>query len=184
MEDYQIVDLYWARSESAIEQTEQKYGRMLTSISNGLVATKQDAEECVNDTYLVAWNSMPDQRPIYLGAFLSKIVRRISITRFRSISAEKRGGANSLIYELTDCVPSESDLQSEYDNKMLAEALNRFLLSLDEEKRYIFVRRYYYSDSIGDISRSIGAGEGKIKTALFRARKALREFLEKEGFEI
>ena len=184
MEDYQIVDLYWARSESAIEQTERKYGKMLTSISNRLVTTKQDAEECVNDTYLVAWNSMPDERPIYLGAFLSKIVRRISISKFRSENAEKRGGANALIYELKDCVPSSENLVTEYENRLLADTINRFLLSLDEEKRYIFVRRYYYSDSLGDIARTIGANEGKIKTVLFRTRKALRGFLEKEGIVI
>lgn len=184
MEDYQIVDLYWARSEYAIEQTERKYGRMLTGISASLVPTAQDAEECVSDTYLAAWNSMPEERPTYLGAFLSKIVRRISIDKFRSLRAGKRGGAQMLVDELTDCIPSDCDLQADYDNRQLAEALNTFLLSLEEEKRYMFVRRYYYSDSIADIARQLRVSEGKVKTVLFRTRNALRNFLEREGFAL
>jgi RNA polymerase sigma-70 factor (ECF subfamily) len=184
MEDYQIVDLYWSRSESAIAQTEQKYGRMLTGISVKLVPTVQDAEECVSDTYLAAWNSMPDERPVYLGAFLSKIVRRISINKYRSAHTARRGGAGELIDELTDCIPSDCNLETEYDNKRLAEALNTFLLSLDEQKRYIFIRRYYYSDSIADVAKRAGVGEGKVKTLLFRVRGELRKFLEKEGFAI
>ena len=184
MEDYQIVDLYWSRSENAIAQTEQKYGRMLTSISVSLVPTVQDAEECVSDTYLAAWNSMPDERPVYLGAYLSKIVRRLSINKYRSSRTAKRGGAGELVEELTDCIPSDYSLETEYDNQRLAEALNRFLLSLDEQKRYIFIRRYYYSDAVIDIARQIRASEGKVKTVLFRVRSALRKFLEEEGFAI
>ena len=184
MEDYQIVDLYWAREESAIGETERKYGRMLTSISTALVPTVQDAEECVSDTYLAAWNSMPDERPVYLGAFLSKIVRRLSINKYRAIHAEKRGGVGNLVDELSDCIPSDCDLESEYNNRRLADSLNTFLLTLDEQKRYVFVRRYYYSDSIAEIARAIHVGEGKVKTMLFRMRNALRTFLETEGFSI
>lgn len=184
MEDHRIVDLYWARSESAIEQTERKYGKMLTGISVALVPTAEDAEECVNDTYLAAWNSMPEERPAYLGAFLSKIVRRLSIDRYRSYQASKRGGINVFVDELTECIPDTTDLQKDYDNDRLAETLNRFLYSLDEEKRYVFIRRYYYSDSVSDIAASLRSTVGRIKTILFRTRKALREFLEKEGFQI
>ncbi len=184
MEDHQIVDLYWARSEHAIAQTEQKYGRMLTGISAALVPTYQDAEECVSDTYLAAWNSMPEERPTYLGAFLSKIVRRISIDKFRALRANKRGGAQTLIDELTDCIPSDCDVQAEYDNRRLAGALDTFLRDLDEEKRYIFVRRYYYSDSILEIARRMRVSEGKVKTVLFRTRNALRKYLEEEGFAL
>ena len=181
MEDYKIVDLYWARSESAIKETDSKYGRMLASISVSLVRTNEDAEECVSDTYLAAWNSMPSERPIYLGAFLSKIIRRISIDKYRASNSQKRRGTAVFIDELTECIPSGDDIQSDYDNKMIAEALNRFLMSLDEEKRKIFVRRYFYSDPIEVIARGMSIGEGKVKTVLFRTRNALRKFLEEEG---
>ena len=184
MEDYKIVDLYWARSESAISETDTKYGRMLTGISFGLVKVKEDAEECLSDTYLAAWNSMPDERPIYLGAFLSKIIRRISIDKYRHTHSEKRGGADSIVAELTECIPSGSDVQGEYDNKLLSEALNKFLYSLDEEKRRIFVRRYFYSDPIDVIARGMNVSIGKVKTVLFRTRNALRNFLSEEGIEL
>ena len=184
MEDCKIVDLYWASSESAIEQTERKYGRMLTSISVSLVPSAEDAEECVSDTYIAAWNSMPDERPIYLGAFLSKIVRRISIDKFRAIRSKKRGGADILIDELTECIPSSEDVQTQYDNKMPAEALNRFLLSLEDEKRHIFIRRYFYSDQLDEIARRMNISEGKVKTVLFRVRNALRNYLEEEGISL
>ncbi len=181
MEDYQIVDLYWERSERAISETDTKYGRMLTGISLGLVHTNEDAEECLNDTYLAAWNSMPSERPIYLGAFLSKIIRRISIDKYRIAHSEKRGGKDALLSELSECIPSEADVVKEYDNKLLAEALNRFLYSLDEEKRNMFVRRYFYSDPIDVIARGMNVGVGKVKTVLFRTRNALRNFLSEEG---
>ena len=184
MEDYKIVDLYWARSEDAIRQTEIKYGRMLASVSAALVPSVQDAEECVSDTYVVAWNSMPDQRPIYLGAFLSKIVRRISIDKYRREHSQKRGGMENFIDELSECIPSETDLQTEYDNRRLSELLNFFLLSLDEQKRIIFVRRYFFSDSIFDIAKMLRISEGKTKTVLHRTRNELRKFLEREGVTI
>ena len=184
MEDYKIVDLYWARSEDAIRQTEIKYGRMLASVSAALVPSVQDAEECVSDTYVAAWNSMPDQRPIYLGAFLSKIVRRISIDKYRREHSQKRGGMENFIDELSECIPSETDLQTEYDNRRLSELLNFFLLSLDEQKRIIFVRRYFFSDSIFDIAKMLRISEGKTKTVLHRTRNELRNFLEREGVTI
>ena len=108
MEDYQIVDLYWARQESAIAETDKKYGRMLNSISFSLLSSAEDAEECVNDTYVAAWQSMPQERPTYLGAFLSKIIRRISVSRYRTSHAQKRGGASVLIEELSEAIPSSS----------------------------------------------------------------------------
>lgn len=184
MEDYKIVDLYWARSESAISETDLKYGKMLTGISVGLLKVKEDAEECLSDTYLAAWNSMPDERPIYLGAFLSKIIRRISVDKYRALHSEKRGGKDALVAELTECIPSNSNVEREYDNKLLAEALNRFLYSLDEEKRRIFIRRYFYSDRLDEIARSMNLSVGKVKTVLFRTRNALREFLLEEGIEL
>ena len=180
MEDHQIVDLYWSRSESAISETDRKYGRMLNSISLSLLSSSLDAEECVNDTYVAAWNTMPDERPTYLGAYLSKIIRRISISRFRSAHTQKRGGAGELIDELTECIPSENDVVSDYENGRLASALDRFLLSLDEKKRAVFVRRYFYSQSIEQISIEMGIKLGSVKSILSRARQSLKDMLEEE----
>ncbi len=180
MEDYQIVDLYWARSETAISETERKYGRMLNSISFSLLSSAEDAEECVNDTYVAAWQSMPEERPVYLGAFLSKIIRRISISRFRASRSIKRGGAAELVEELSECIPSDSTVESEYENGRLTEALNRFLAGLDTRKRVIFVRRYFYSQPIEQIALECGIKIGSVKSILSRTRQALRELLEEE----
>ena len=181
MEDYQIVDLYWSRSENAIAQTEQKYGRMLTSISVSLVPTVQDAEECVSDTYLAAWNRMPDDRPAFLGAFLTRIVRNISVSRYRRLTREKRGGEGSIIEELTECSPDGDTLESQFDNAYLKETLNRFLMMQTEEKRAVFIRRYFWSQDIASISAQTGLSEGKIKSMLFRMRESLKAILEREG---
>ena len=173
MEDYQIVELYWARSEAAINESHNKYGRMLFGISLSLLSSKEDSEECVNDTYLEAWRKMPSDRPTFLGAYLSKIVRCISVTKFRSAHREKRGGAGQLTDELKDCIPDTWSVTSEYENRRLRETLNKFILSLPEDKRFVFVRRYFYSDSVEDISKRTGMSIAKIKTMLHRTRKEM-----------
>ncbi len=184
MEDYQIVDLYWERSEQAIDSTARKYGAMLGGISYSLLSSLEDAEECVNDTYLEAWNRMPEDRPAYLGAYLAKIVRCLSIDRFRSAHRQKRGGIDNLTAELCECIPDTADPQREYENGMLRDSLNRFLSELSEEKRRIFIRRYFYSDDVADIARSMGLGVSKVKTTLFRLRAQLKEHLEREGLPL
>ena len=181
MDDCKIVDLYWARDEKAISESDAKYGRMLNSIAFSLLSSREDAEECVNDTYVDAWDTMPPSRPSYLGAFLSKITRRISIDRYRRTHRDKRGGIENLTVELTDCIPAENSVADEYENKRLTDALNRFLYSCEVEKRVIFIRRYFYSQSVEDISRVLGIGESKVKTTLFRMRKSLGKMLEEEG---
>lgn len=184
MEDYQIVDLYWERSENAIKETSNKYGRMLNGISYSLLSSAEDAEECVNDTYLAAWQKMPSDRPAYLGSYLAKIIRCLSIDRFRASHRQKRGTAASLTDELCECVPSGMTPIEEHENGRIADIINRFLFDLDEEKRRIFVRRYFYSDSVSDISRQFKISEAKVKTTLFRLRAQLRELLEKEDISI
>ncbi len=181
MEDYRIVDMYWDRDEGAIAESDKKYGRMLNSLSFALLSSREDAEECVNDTYIDAWNAMPTARPDNLGAFLSKITRRISIDRFRKQHRQKRGGFDNLTLELTDCIPSSESVESEYENGRLKETLDSFLYSLDREKRVMFVRRYFYSHSIEQISEQMNISVAKVKTTLFRIRKSLKEYLEKEG---
>lgn len=184
MEDSMIVDLYWERSEDAITETDRKYGRMLRKLASQLVPSDEDAAECVSDTYLAAWNSMPTQRPSMLGAFLSKIARRISVTAYRKRHAEKRGGYAELTSELSECVPSDFDLERAVDSRRMAKLLDDFVRSLDNEKRYIFLRRYFYGDDLTTIAAALGIGVGKVKTVLHRLRKSLQKALEKEGFAV
>ncbi len=181
MEDSKIVDLYWARDEAAISESDRKYGRMLSSLSFSLLSSREDAEECVNDTYIGAWNSMPSARPERLGAFLSKITRRLSIDRFRRNHSEKRGGIDNLIVELTECIPDSEGGIFESDSERIRDTINAFLREQDGERRAMFILRYFYSRSIEEIALKVGAGESKVKTTLFRMREELREKLEKEG---
>ena len=180
MDDCKIVDLYWARDESAIDESDRKYGRMLNSLSYSLLSSREDAEECVNDTYLDAWGAMPKARPTYLGAFLSKITRRISIDRYRSIHSERRGGVDNLCAELTECIPDSDTLSNEYESKRLRAELNRFLYSCTSEKRAMFILRYFNSMSMSEIAARLSVSEPKVKTTLHRLRRDLQKFLEEQ----
>jgi len=180
MDDISIVDLYWARDERAIAESDRKYGRMLTSLSYSLLSSHEDAEECVNDTYLDAWGAMPTARPEYLGAFLSKITRRISIDRFRERHREKRGGIDNLTQELSDCIPSAYDAEREYDSQRLREEINAFLYDQPKEKRVMFILRYFYSKSVDEVAMQIGISVPNVKTSLFRMRRQLRIRLEEK----
>lgn len=180
MDDRKIVDLYWARNEDAIVESDKKYGRMLNSLSYSLLASREDAEECVNDTYLDAWQAMPTARPEFLGAFLSKITRRISVDRFRQKHREKRGGIDNLLVELSDCIPTSDTPSEEYENKRLREGLNSFLYSQSEEKRAIFILRYFYSRQVSEIALRLSISESKVKTTLHRVRRELHDYLEEQ----
>ena len=178
MEDYKIVDLYWERKERAIAETEKKYGKMLHSLSYSLLSSHEDAEECVNDTYLGAWNTMPDARPMYLGSFLSKITRRLSIDRWRREHRGKRGGVAGMVEELSDCIPDGDTPATEYERGLLRDELNAFLHTLTEEKRAIFLRRYFYAQPLSVIAKELGIGEAKVKVVLHRLREQLKQRLE------
>ncbi len=178
MEDYKIVDLYWERKERAIAETEKKYGKMLHSLSYSLLSSHEDAEECVNDTYLGAWNAMPSARPMYLGPFLSKIARRLSIDRWRRDHREKRGGVLEMVEELTDCIPDSNTPAEEFERGRLRGEINEFLRTLTEEKRAIFVRRYFYAQPVTLIAKEIGVSEAKVKVVLHRLREQLKLRLE------
>lgn len=181
MEDVQIVMLYLDRSESAISESDRKYGKILRSLSFSYLSSREDAEECVNDTYLDAWNTIPPQRPVYLGAYLSKITRRISIDRFRRNHRAKRGGMGTLTEELTDCIPDASPSPlDELENQRLGTAINQFLSQLTPEKRVMFVQRYFFARSISDIADVMGLSESNVKVTLHRLREGLRHSLEKE----
>ena len=181
MEDKQIIELYWQRNEQAIAETDQKYGAFCFGIARNILSIHEDAEECVNDTYVDAWGAMPTARPELLGAFLSKIVRRISVDRFRERHREKRGGIDNSLSELSECIPASGGIEEERDGERIRAELDAFLSSQPKEKRVAFVLRYFYSKSITEIALQLGVGESKVKTMLFRMRQELRERLEVNG---
>jgi RNA polymerase sigma-70 factor (ECF subfamily) len=178
MDDSRIVDLYWARNELAISESDKKYGKMLNSLSYSLLSSREDAEECVNDTYVDAWGAMPPARPQFLGAFLSKITRRISIDRFREKHRERRGGIDNAISELSECIPAADDGDREYDSQRIREELNAFLYSQPRERRVMFVLRYFHSRSIDEIADQMDISQANVKTTLFRLRRELQKRLE------
>lgn len=186
MEDEKIVELYFERNESAIERTSEKYGKRLRAVSNGILKDIETAEECENDTYLEAWNIIPPNEPkTYLYAFLARIIRNISLNCCRKKNALKRNAfVCELSAEMEECIPSPDDMDCRIDDMVFAEIINKFLSELDAEKRKIFVRRYWYMDSVTEISEKLLLSESKVKTSLFRTRKKLREFLEKEGYTL
>ena len=183
MEDEKIIDLYWARNQSAIAETEQKYGNYCRKIAGNILYSREDSEECVNDTWLKAWNSMPEERPSILSAFLGAITRNLSLDRYRRHHAAKRGGGEvSYIFdEMWDCAGGENP--SEWvEQQALVECINTFLEELDAESRVLFVRRYWYMDSIADIAGRFGFSESRVKSNLFRTRNKLRMRLVQEQF--
>ena len=186
MDDNRIVELYFLRDETAIRQTSEKYGNRLRSLAYGIIGDRQAAEECENDTYMEAWNTIPPHEPkSYLYAFLACITRHISLNFCRDRSRLKRSAfICELSAELEQCIPAPDDTQCRMDDMALREAINGFLGTLDEEKRNIFIRRYWYLDSIADISGRFALSESKVKTTLFRCRSRLREHLEKEGYTL
>ena len=183
MDDNRIVELYLLRDETAIRQTSEKYGKRLRFLAYGIVNDRQTAEECENDTYMETWNSIPPHEPrSYLYAFLARITRHISLNFCRNRSRLKRSAfICELSAEMEQCIPAPDDTQCRIDDMALSEALNGFLCTLDEEKRNIFIRRYWYLDSIADISKRFALSESKVKTTLYRCRNRLRQHLEKEG---
>ena len=183
MEDGQIVQLYWDRNETAITQTQHKYGQYLMKIAVNILADREDSRESVNDTYLAAWNSMPPQKPAVLSAYLGKLTRRISIDLLRKKSSQKRGGSTYAVSleELGECVGGSMP-QEVLEGKLLAETIAEFLRAQNDETRHVFIGRYYYMDPVKDIARYCRISESKVKILLYRARQGLREHLEKEGF--
>lgn len=186
MDDNKIVDLYLERNEIAIKHTTEKYGLRLRSISYGIVGDGQTAEECESDTYMEAWSLIPPHEPRdYLYAFLARIIRNISLNCCRNRKRLKRNGyIVELSTELEQCIPAPDDLTCRIDAMVLGEAINGFLSTLSEEKRNVFLRRYWYMDSIADISERFSISQNKVKTMLYRCRNKLRSYLEKEGYEI
>lgn len=186
MEDKQIVDLYWERSEDAIAVSAEKYGRYCHSIAYRILFDEQDSCECVNDTWLKAWESMPPHRPALLSAFLGKITRNLAINRYHFNRTEKRGGGELplAMEELQDCIPAAGSTENVVEDLVLKEVIGRFLQGLSADDRRIFLQRYWYFCQIKEIARDFGMTQSRVKMSLLRSRNALRTMLEKEGFTL
>lgn len=182
MEDSQIIELYWQRSENAIAETSNKYGKLVRKIALNIVGNFSDAEECENDTYVSTWNAIPPTRPNILSAFLGKIARNIALNRYEYNKAQKRNSEFDLVLsELEECIASKSTVEDAVEEGVVATMLDEFLEGLKKETRIIFVRRYWYSDSVKDIAKRMQISESKVKTVLFRTRKELQDYLAERG---
>ena len=184
MEDSKIVELYWHKNENAIKETNSKYGAYCFAIADNILHNKEDSEECVNDTWLNAWNAMPPQKPTKLQMFLAKITRNLSFNRFNARSAEKRGGGEIILVldELAECLASESDVISEYEAKELGQCIRRFVYSLPERDGNVFVRRYFFTEPVAEIAKRYDLTENNVMVILSRTRTKLKKNLIKEGF--
>ena len=186
MDDAKIVQLYWDRNEQAILATADKYGNYCASIAKNILGNHEDAEECVNDTYLNAWNSMPPHRPSILSTFLGKIVRNLSIKRYKHNTADKRGGGQATVVldEIAEFVSDADSVEQEIDRKELVTAIDSFLDRLPADKRNIFICRYWYFDSISDIANRFRMTENNVSVTLNRLRLKLHNYLLERGFEL
>lgn len=183
MTDDEILNLYWARSEWAINATEERYGPYCRAIALHILGSERDAEECVNDALFRAWSSIPPNRPEHLRAYLGKIARNAALNRWERGSAQKRGqGQTELaLSELAECVPDREDVEKSAEGRELTQAVENFLLSQPFEKRNVFLQRYWYLASVKDIGAANRMSESKVKSLLYRMRKELRNYLEQEG---
>ncbi len=185
VKDEEIINLYWERDERAVAETSLKYGKLCNYIANNILSNYEDSEECVNDTYFAVWNLIPSRHPDRFRAFISKIARNLALKRYEYISASKRNPAMvTSLEELSDCVSGKGSVESEIEKKHIEETINKFLWQQDIEKRNIFIRRYWYFDSIRDICQYTGFGESKVKSMLYEMRRKLRRYLESEGIEV
>ena len=178
--------MYWERDQNAITETEIKYGNYCTSIAINILGNNEDAEECVNDTYMNAWNSMPPHRPTMLSTFLGKITRNLSFNRYKHNYADKRGGSeiSAVLDELSECVSGNSNVEQEIEYKELVKAIDSFLDTLSPEKRSIFVCRYWYTDSISEIAKQFHMRENTVSMTLNRIRLKLKNYLIDGGYEL
>lgn len=183
MKDNEIIGLYWERNEAAITASADKYGDYCHSISYNILHNNEDAEECVNDTWLGAWKSMPPQRPERLSTYLGKSpeTSRSIVSRNIPQRSEGLGQTVLVLSELEDCIPDQANVEQMIDEQILVKAINDFLYAQPEQKRNIFIRRYWHLFSIKDIAVAYGMSESKVASLLFRMRNDLKTYFEKEG---
>lgn len=184
MEDKQIIELYNKREEAAIEKTAEKYGKYCFSIANNILHSSEDSEECVNDTWLKAWNAIPPTIPTYLRVFLGKITRNLSFDKYRAIHSERRGGGEFpvVLDELAEIVAGLADVEKQYEQKELVKAINTYLYKLPERDRNIFIRRYFHAEETSLIAKRYQIKESNVLMILSRTRKKLHTFLKEEDF--
>ena len=186
MEDREIIELLFARSEEGLKELEKKYSKLYRGILRGVLEDIGDTEECENDLLVAVWNSIPPNYPEYLSAYLCRIARNIAINRYKMGRRQKRdGGINVLLDELEECLPQIDgdgyDNDAKYDAQIISDVLNLFLHELDAETRVLFIRRYIYAESVTSLAERFDMSERYIAVKMFRARKRLKKALEKEG---
>ena len=183
LEDSEIIRLFFERSTQAIDELDRKYGAAIRKTADNILHDRLDAEECVNDTYLRVWNSIPPHAPDPLAGYVCRIARNLAVNRYHANRADKRGGNYGLVLdEMEECIPSGVNVETEVEAIALGEAINRFLSALSREDRFLFVRRYWYADSVSDLAAMTNGSPNRISVRLFRIREKLRKTLMKEGF--
>lgn len=186
MDDSEIVRLFWDRNESAVSAAAKKHGKRCRSIAENILHNREDAEDCVNEAYLKIWNLIPPNSPQVLGAFMSKIVKYTAIDMLKTRHADKRenGDIPLAFEELEDCISDKSDIESAYERQELIDKINDFLRTIPIENRRVFILRYWYCCELSEIAKRFGTRKNTISVMLNRTRKKLREYLEKEGYEL
>lgn len=185
MDDQRIIELLFERSESGIADLSQKYEKLCYSVARNVLDNEQDIEECVNDTYVSVWNSIPPQRPNNLRAYICRITRCISINRWKHNASQKRGGnMDLLLSELDECIPAKEDVSETIEARHTLKIIEHWLDTLDEQTQVLFVRRYVLMDSIAQLAEAFSMSESNVSTKLYRTRKKLSNYLRKEGVEI
>ncbi len=185
MDDRQIVDLYWQRDDAAIRETELKYGPFCRGLAYNVLSSHEDAEECVNDTWQKAWDSMPDERPSLLRAWLGKVVRNLALDRWRRDHAQKRyNGLDVMLDELEDCVPASTTVESTVDAMELGRTISKWLRSLPKDDRALFVRRYWNGEALNALAADLGIPAAKLAQKMYSLRQSLKKVLEMEGIVV
>ena len=185
MEDSQIIELYLKRDEAAISETSTKYGAFCHGVALNILSIDADADECVNDTYLRAWSSIPPQRPSKLGAWLGKVVRNIALDLWKKNHRQKRyAGMEQLLNELEDCIPSPVTVEREIEEQELTEVINTWLASLSQNDRVLFMRRYWHGKTVAALAKEYGTSQANMAKRMYRLRQNLKSKLEKEGYSL
>jgi RNA polymerase sigma-70 factor (ECF subfamily) len=186
MSEQELLEMYEARNQAAIQETEERYGAYCHTIAYRILRDEGEAAECLNDTWFAAWQAIPPAKPKNLGAYLTKITRNLSLNRYRSNHQQKRQAdrMSVCIDELAECIPSLTTPERAYEQSYLGQLLTQFLRELPKEERIMFVRRYFFMDSVAEVAEHMGCGESKVKTAMFRTRKKLQKLLTEEGIQL